>query len=322
MKRLKKFIICILSVCLFIASLTACSDNTADTNADSAEVSVVTTIFPIYDWVKNITGNTQGLVYLDKSGIDMHSFEPTASDILTIAQADVLICIGGVSDEWVDAAVSSSQNENIRVIKLIEITGGLTEETVDGMQDDEDEHHNETDASEYDEHIWLSLKNAQKAVSAIAQTLSEINPENSELYLNNAKNYNLKLAELDKKYADAVASAEKSTLLFADRFPFRYLTEDYGIEYYAAFPGCSAESEASFETVTFLIEKTKELSLEYIIILESSDGKLADTVANETGADILTLDSCQAVTSEDVESGKTYLSVMEENLAILTEALS
>lgn len=319
---MKKFIICILSVCLIAVSLAACSDNTADTNADSAEVSVVTTIFPIYDWVKNITGNTQGLEYLDKSGIDMHSFEPTASDILTIAQADVLICIGGVSDEWVDAAVSSSQNENIRVIKLIEITGGLTEETVDGMQDDEDEHHNETDASEYDEHIWLSLKNAQKAVSAIAQTLSEINPENSELYLNNAKNYNLKLAELDKKYADAVTSAEKSTLLFADRFPFRYLTEDYGIEYYAAFPGCSAESEASFETVTFLIEKTKELSLEYIIILESSDGKLADTVANETGADILTLNSCQAVTSEDVESGKTYLSVMEENLAILTEALS
>ncbi len=317
---MKKLFICILSVILLAASLTACSDNTSDNKNDYDGLSVVTTIFPVYDWVKNITGSTQGLVYLDKSGIDMHSFEPTANDILTIADADIFICIGGVSDEWVDATVESSANKDIRVIKLMDITGGLITETVDGMQ--EDEHHHDADISEYDEHIWLSLKNAQTAVSSIAKTLAEIDTQNSKLYLQNAESYNKKLAELDGKYKNAVANAEKDTLLFADRFPFRYLTEDYGIKYYAAFPGCSAESEASFETITFLIEKTKELSLEYIIILESSDGKLANTVSSETGAEILVLNSCQSVTSEDIETGKTYLSVMEDNLAILTEALS
>lgn len=315
---MKKILICLLAIFVISASFTSCTDNSSDINNDkNSSISVVTTIFPIYDWVKNITGDTATVSYLDGSGIDMHSFEPTANDIIALADADVFICIGGISDEWVDAAVSSSENDNLTVIKLIDITGGLYEETVEGMQ----EHDHEADTAEFDEHIWLSLKNAQTAVSAIAEKLGEIDTANKELYLTNAKDYNNKLSELDGRFAQAVASAEKNTLVFADRFPFRYLTECYSIEYYAAFPGCSAESEASFETITFLIEKTKELQLNYIIILENSDSKIADTVAVETGAEILTLDSCQSVTAKEIENGKTYLSVMEENLAILTEAL-
>ncbi|MBQ8209027.1 MAG: zinc ABC transporter substrate-binding protein [Clostridia bacterium] len=317
---MKKIFIYILSLCLLLISLTSCAD-TQQNGDDDASLTIVTTIFPIYDWVRNITGSTDGIVYLDGSGIDMHSFEPTANDIITLANADIFICIGGASDEWVDAAVSSCANENLTVIKLIDITGGLTEEAVEGMQE-EDDHGHDTDTSELDEHIWLSLKNAQTAVSAIAKALGELDTVNRDTYLSNAENYNQKLTELDGRYAQTVASAEKNTLIFADRFPFRYLTEDYSLNYYAAFPGCSAESEASFKTITFLIEKTKELQLDYIIILENSDGKLAGTIADETGAKALTLNSCQSVTSTEIENGKTYLSVMEENLAILTEALS
>lgn len=321
---MKKIFICILSLILLIVSLTACGTNTAKNEQSSekvnstASLSIVTTIFPIYDWVKNITGSDSNLIYLDESGIDLHSFEPTANDIITLSKADVFVCIGGSSDEWVDAAVKSSGNENLTVIKLIEITGGLVEKTVEGMQKEDAEH----DTSEYDEHIWLSLKNAQTAVKAIAETLGELDGTNKAQYLTNADSYNSKLLSLDEKYSRTVEASEKNTLLFADRFPFRYLTEDYGIEYYAAFPGCSAESEASFETITFLIEKTQELELDYIIILESSDGKLAQTISSETGAEILTLNSCQSVTNTNIENGSSYISVMEENLAILTEALS
>lgn len=317
---LKKFFICILSLCLILISFTSCTDTTVQNDNKDGSLSIVTTIFPIYDWTKNIAGDNLNVTYLDGSGIDMHSFEPTAKDIITIADADIFICIGGESDSWVESAVNSSENDNLVVLKLIDITGGLTEEIVDGMQHDEYSH--EADVSEFDEHIWLSLKNAQTCVSAIAEKLGELDTANKEIYLSNAKNYNSELAELDNKYTQTVKSAKKKTLIFADRFPFRYLTEDYSIEYFAAFSGCSAESEASFETITFLIEKTKELGIEYLIILENSDGKLADTVAAETAAKILTLNSCQSVTSTEIKNGKTYLSVMEENLSVLTEALS
>lgn len=320
MKQLKKFFICILALCFISVSFTSCTDSALQNEKNDGSLSIVTTIFPIYDWVKNIAGEASEVIYLDGSGIDMHSFEPTAKDIITLSDADIFICIGGESDEWVDGAVSSSENNDLVVIKLMDITGGLKEEIVEGMQ--EDEHTHEADVSELDEHIWLSLKNAQTCVSAIAENLGELDAENKELYLSNADNYNSKLADLDKRYSQAVASAEKNTLIFADRFPFRYLTQDYSIEYFAAFSGCSAESEASFETITFLIEKTNELGIEYLIILENSDGKLADTIADETEAKILTLNSCQSVTSTEIENGKTYLSVMEENLSVLTEALS
>lgn len=317
---MKKLLICISVICLLILPLTACSETQPENNTDNAPVSIVTTIFPVYDWVKNITGSDNGVIYLDGNGTDMHSFEPTAQDIIRLSQADIFICIGGVSDEWVDAAVSSSGNKNLTVLKLIDITGGLAEESVDGMQTDE--HHHDADTSELDEHIWLSVRNAKKCVDAITENLCRINPSDKEVYLKNADIYINKLTDLDNRFLQITNSASNKTLLFADRFPFRYFAEDYGIDYYAAFPGCSAESEASFETLTFLIEKTKELQLGYIIVLENSDGRLAATIADETGAAILTLNSCQSITEKEISDGKTYLSVMEENLAILTEALS
>ena len=321
MKKIKQILLLLTALLLTLSCLTACNaDRTqkepATGGADGSSLKIVTTIFPIYDWVKNITGSDT-VVYLDENGIDLHSFEPTAQDILSLADADVFIYIGGESDKWVENAVKTANNPSLTTIALLDAVVTLEEETVEGM-----ETHEEEDEAVADEHIWLSLKQAQHCVTAIADTLMQKDPANASHYKANAEAYNEKLASLDSQYAEAVQNAKRQTLLFADRFPFRYLTEDYNLTYYAAFPGCSAESEASFETLAFLIDKTKELSLPYILVLEGSDGKIAKTVATDTGADILTLNSCQSVTADDVRNGMTYLSVMESNLQLFTEALN
>ncbi|MBO5933917.1 MAG: zinc ABC transporter substrate-binding protein [Clostridia bacterium] len=313
---MKKFFIFILSLALIVTVFSSCQQ--PETTQEKDGITVVTTIFPVYDWTCNVAGDNCNVIYLDESGTDMHSFEPTAKDILTLAQADVFIHIGGVSDEWVEGAIESANNPELITLSLMDVTGVLEEEIIDGMEHDDDDDH---DTAEYDEHIWLSLRKAKVAVSAIAETLSKADNANKDKYTANAENYNAKLTSLDGKFSDCVNNAKQKTLLFADRFPFRYFTEDYSLEYFAAFPGCSAESEASFETMTFLIEKTKELSLPCILIIENSDSRIAQTISNETGAEILSLNSCQSVTKNDIDNGMTYLSAMEKNLQTITEAL-
>ena len=313
---MKKLFIFILSLVLIVTVFSSCQK--PETTQEKDGITVVTTIFPVYDWTRNVAGDNCNVIYLDESGTDMHSFEPTAKDILTLAQADVFIHIGGVSDEWVNGAVESANNPELITLSLMDVTGVLEEEIIDGMEHDDDDDH---DIAEYDEHIWLSLRKAKVAVSAIAETLGKADNANKDKYTANAESYNAKLTSLDGKFSDCVNNANQKTLLFADRFPFRYFTEDYSLEYFAAFPGCSAESEASFETMTFLIEKTKELSLPYILIIENSDSKIAQTISNETGAGILSLNSCQSVTKNDINNGITYISAMEKNLQTITEAL-
>lgn len=317
--KIKKIISVVLILCFAAVMFSSCDKTPADSenesvSTDDGGLKIVTTIFPIYDWVKNITGGGN-VVYLDGNGIDLHSFEPTANDIVKLSDADMFIYIGGESDKWVDNAVKSADNSKLVTLSLIELTGSLEEETVEGMESDEED-------TAADEHIWLSLKKAKTAVTSIADALCKADAKNADTYNANAKAYINKLSELDKEYEETVASSKNKTLLFADRFPFRYLTEDYGIGYYAAFPGCSAESEASFETMSFLINKTKELKLPCIIKIDGSDGKIADTVSEATDAKILTMNSCQSVTDKDIDGGMTYLSVMEENLNIIKEALS
>ncbi|MBR5233891.1 MAG: zinc ABC transporter substrate-binding protein [Clostridia bacterium] len=315
---MKKLVLLLLSFIL-IFSFTACTDYTPDIPENDGKPVVVTTVFSVYDWTRNITGDKCNVIYLDRSGADMHSFEPVASDIALISKADVFIHIGGVSDKWVASAIESANNDSLKVLSLMTVTGVLEEETVEGMQTHD---HEDKNTDEFDEHIWLSLRKAQTSVDAICKVLCESDSVNAETYKANADAYNSKLNALDGKFVSLMSGATRNTILVADRFPFRYLTEDYGIEYFAAFPGCSAESEASFETMTFLIEKTKELSLPCILIIENSDGKLADTITRETGAKVLTLGSCQSVTQAEAENGLTYLSVMENNLTTLMEALS
>ena len=320
------------------------TEATQEAAADS--ISVVTTIFPEYDWVKQIVGDASGveLTNLLDNGADLHNYQPTAEDIKKIATCDLFIYVGGESDEWAEDAIKTAVNPNQQVINLMDVLKDSVkeEEVVEGMQEEEHDHDHEGEAEdeheeeaeeeheheeevEYDEHVWLSLKNAATCVKAIADSLETIDGTNADMYKANVDSYINDINALDAKYADAVNAATGKTLLFGDRFPFRYMVDDYGLDYYAAFVGCSAETEASFETIKFLSEKVDELGLKTLLTIENSDNKIADTIianTNSKDAQILAMDSMQSSTSADYENGVTYLSIMKNNLKVLTEALN
>ena len=290
---------------------------------------IIATIFPEYDWVMNVLGdNPAGVevtLLLDK-GVDLHSFQPSADDIMKVTTCDMLIYAGGESDDWVGDILKEAANQNMRQLNLIEILGdqAKTEELVEGMEGHDHDHEHTDRDEEYDEHVWLSLRNAEIFVRKIAEELSGLDPENAGLYQENAESYCADLKALDEEYVRAVSEAEKKTLLFGDRFPFRYLTDDYGLEYYAAFAGCSAETEASFETVAFLAQKTDELGLGTVLTIDGSDRRIAETIISATkekNQQILTLDSMQSATGKDAEAGSDYLSIMRSNLEVLKQAL-
>ncbi len=338
---MKKNISFIIAVLLIAGCLSACGSGSVQPAAESGRLRIVTTIFPEYDWVINVLGDSRAkadVSMLLDTGVDLHSFRPTAADILKISDCDLFIYVGGESDDWVDDALREAENKDMIVINLLDVLGDAVkeEETVEGMQEeehghgheDEDEHdedrEHEEDEAEYDEHVWLSLKNAAILVNGISDAVGKIDPDNAEAYKRNSEAYIEKLNALDDDYRTAVSAASFSTLLFGDRFPFRYLTDDYGLSYYAAFVGCSAETEASFETVTFLAQKVDELSLPAVMTIEGTDHRIAETIVQNTRTkdqQILTVDSMQSVTAKDVENGTTYLSIMEKNLSVLKDAL-
>lgn len=336
---MKKFLASILVLLLAIGCFTGCKAG-SDPSKDG-KFKIVTTIFPEYDWVKSILGDNPAkaeiTLLLDK-GVDLHSYQPTADDIMKISTCDLFIYVGGESDGWVKKALQEANNKNMVVINLLEVLGDSVkeEEIVEGMQaeehDHEDEDHDHEDGDhdhedgekEYDEHVWLSLRNAVKLVDSISKGMQKADANNAKTYEANAKAYIEKLKALDAEYEKAVTEASVKTVLFGDRFPFRYLTDDYDLKYYAAFVGCSAESEASFETITFLSGKVDELGLKAVITIEGQDHRIAETIVQNTkekNQKILTLDSLQSKTSKDVKNGATYLSVMEKNLSVLKEAL-
>ena len=296
-------------------------------NKSGSRLSIVTTVFPCYDWVREIAGSKISgidLTMLLDNGTDMHSFQPAAKDIVKISSCDVFIYVGGESDEWVEDALKEAVNKDIRTVNLMDLLGDsvVEEETVEGMQAEDEEEGEE--GPEYDEHVWLSLLNAQVLVTGIADAMAQADPENASFYENNAGTYNSKLGELDGRYRAAVKDSDKDTILFCDRFPFRYLTDELGLDYYAAFSGCSAEAEASFETVVFLSGKIDELGLSSVLVIDGSDQKIAKTVIENTRSkdmDILVMDSMQSTTTADSSKGVTYLSVMESNLEVLVKAL-
>lgn len=293
-------------------TLTACA---APGVREDGKLKIVATIWPEYEWVQAVLGeNPAGaeVTLLVDSGVDPHSFQPAVSDIMELYTCDLLIYLGATSDQWVGDALEGEVDPDLVTLPLME---EVAEELCYEEHDHEDHHH-----EEYDEHIWLSLKKAQTLVSAIARTLGTVDPENAAVYAANAESYNAQLAALDAEYAAAVAGVEHDTLVFADRFPFLYLTEDYGLHYEAAFPGCSAETEASFATIMRLAEAVDEEGLGAVCVIDGADGSIARTVVESTekkNAEILTLNSMQS----KLEEGDTYLSIMEENLNVLKQAL-
>lgn len=307
---------------ILIFTVILCSFCSCTAVKDEEKLSIVTTIFPEYDWVKNIIGENEekiDLTLLVDDGSDLHSYQPSVEDIVKISSCDIFIYIGGESNKWVDDVLKDAVNKEMTVIDLMKVPGNSVkqEEIVEGMQTDGED----DGETEYDEHIWLSLKNAVALTSAITEALCNKDKENEAVYTANYKKYKASLEKLDGEYSSTIKSAKRDTILFGDRFPFRYLTDDYNLNYYAAFVGCSSESEADFKTISFLSEKADELSLPFIITLENSDKKIADTIIDNTKSKnqkIITMNSMQS----SVDDGQTYISIMEDNLNSLNKALN
>lgn len=323
MSKKKFFILVLVALCCIVGIIAL--PKAAKKNK---KFSVVTTIFPIYDWAREVGAGNSNIEYtmLLNNGADLHSFQPSVKDIAKVSSADIFIYVGGESDEWVEDVLRTVKNKNLKAINLMDALESriLEEELVEGMQGEEEEEEGEEEEVEYDEHIWLSLKNASLCVEEISRAFISSDESNSSLYSSNASAYCSKLSDLEKQYSSACAGAKNKTLVFADRFPFRYLVQDYGLDYYAAFSGCSAETEASFQTVKFLVDKIDELDLDNIFVIESSDKKLAKTIIENSkrhDRNILVLDSMQSISKNDVEGGKTYLGLMQSNLDQLKKGL-
>lgn len=340
------------------------SENTIEQNSiekgNSNKISIVCTTFPQYDWVKNILGEEAERFYVTlllDNGVDMHSYQPAVKDIATAGSSDLFIYVGGESDTWVEDALKEAKNKDLKAINLMETLDNFVkeEEVVEGMQEErkslghsheksskekqeqtqKESHENSQEINgqkeaadeepEYDEHIWLSIRNAEIMVKNIEKAIEQLDSDNAKVYQNNAENYIKKLDTLDKQYANTIQNAKYKAILFGDRFPFRYMTDDYDLKYYAAFAGCSAETMAGFETVTFLAKKADELRLPVILTIENSDGRIAEAVKSNTtkkNQKILAMNSLQSVTKEQIADGITYLQVMQENLSVLSEALN
>ncbi len=336
---MKKYLSILIAAIMMAGFLSACGNGNAISGGNE-KLQIVTTIFSEYDWVMNILGENpagaEATMLLD-SGVDLHSYQPTADDILKISTCDLFIYVGGESDKWVEDALKEATNKDMVVIDLLEVLGESVkeEEVVEGMQEEHDHNHEDGDHDEgkheheegeveYDEHVWLSLRNASVLTGKISDAIQSIDPANADLYKTNTASYQEKLNALDGEYKNAVAGGSVNTILFGDRFPFRYLVDDYGLDYYAAFVGCSAETEASFETITFLAGKVDELSLHAVITIEGTDHRIAETIVQNSQThdqQILTMDSMQSTTARDVENGASYLSIMESNLEVLRDAL-
>lgn len=340
------------------------SENTIEQNSiekgNSNKISIVCTTFPQYDWVKNILGEEAerfNVTLLLDNGVDMHSYQPAVKDIATAGSSDLFIYVGGESDTWVEDVLKEAKNKDLKAINLMETLGNSVkeEEVVEGMQEEreylghsheksskekqeqtlKESHENSQEINgqkeaadeepEYDEHIWLSIRNAEIMVKNIEKAIEQLDSDNAKVYQNNAENYIKKLDTLDKQYANTIQNAKYKAILFGDRFPFRYMVDDYDLKYYAAFAGCSAETMAGFETVTFLAKKANELQLPVILTIENSDGRIAEAVKSNTtkkNQKILAMNSLQSVTKEQIADGITYLQVMQENLSVLSEALN
>lgn len=316
---MKRIIVLLLSALMVLSVLSGCDKK----NDNDNKLKVVTTTFPIYDWVKEILKDEDvDVSLLQDNGVDLHSYQPSIEDIAKINNADVFMYVGGESG--LESGLES--NKGVKVINLMEVLGDdvKNEEIVEGMEDEHEsghEHGLESDGHESDKHIWLSLRNAKKCVEAIKDVLCELDPTNMDRYKKNAEEYIEKLELLDQKYMEVVSNSKNNTLVFGDRFPFRYLVDDYNLNYYAAFAGCTSESEASFNTITFLAKKLDELKLTSILTIEGNNHKIAETIIKNTenkDQAILTLNSMQGRILE----GETYLSIMEANLEVLKKALN
>lgn len=313
---MKKFLSIILLCAVLGALLSGCGAVPA-APADSGKLSVVATIFPAYDFAREIVGDAGNVTMLVPPGSEIHSYEPTPQDITTIQNCDIFIYNGGDSDAWVDDILSSIGGD-ITVVRMTDCVAQVTEEAKEGMYVHEDE---KTGGPEYDEHVWTSPVNAQKITAAIAAAAEAKDPADAEFFKTNLASCTAELQKLDAAFRKVVQNAKSKTLIFADRFPARYFTEEYGLDYFAAYPGCAEDSEPAAKTVAFLIDKVREEKTPYVLYIEFSNQKMADTICEDTGCGKLEFNSCHNVSKADFENGVSYLDLMWKNVDTVRKAL-
>ena len=327
MKKLVSIFLSTVIICSLF-SISGCGKTEKVQNSDG-KISIVTTIFPYYDFVRQLAGDKADVRLLLSPGSDPHSYEPTPSDIVAIENCDLFIYNGGESDEWVDGVLSSIENKNVKVMKMMEYVTLRHEQSMDHNHehaehedmDDNDEGHDHEEGEEYDEHIWTSIRNAERMSASIADELISVDSKNSDYYNEKKADYISSLDSLDKKFTEVANNKKRDTLVFGDRFPFLYFVSDYDLGYECAFPGCSHETEPSTAVVSHLIDFTRENNIPVVFYLELSSGKIAQIISEDSSAKTMQFSSCHNVTKEDFENGATYVSVMEQNLEALKEAL-
>ena len=326
--------IVVLSVVLLILALgvTGCAPNTAAKNADNpGKISIVTTIFPVYDFARAVAGDQAELTMLVKPAAEVHSYDPSPADIIKIQDADVFIYIGGENDAWVSTILESMDISDKKIIRLMDAVKPVAEETVEGMEAEAEEvtaENTEKESApaepeiEYDEHIWTSPKNAILMVDEIAAALAEVDTSNAAVYTNNAAAYTAQIQAVDDEIAGIVTASPNKLLVFGDRFPFRYFVDEFGLEYQAAFPGCSTDTEASAGTLAYLMNTIQEQNIKYVYYIELSNQNIARAISEQTGAQQLQLHSAHNVTKDDFEAGVTYVSIMQQNAENLRKGLT
>ncbi len=328
---MRKIVSLLFAMVLVAGLFTACGEkpeNIAENLKNGKKLKVVTTIYPQYDFAKKIGGDHVEVKMLLKPGMETHSYEPSPKDIAAIKNADIFLCIGSHNEAWVDTIFESMEGAKPAVIKMMDCVDLLDAQIVEGMehnhQHDEHDEHNEHDEHSHsiDEHVWTSPQNAIKIVKIIADRMIEKDEINMREYEANAKSYIKELEDLDKEFKNVVNNGKRTTILFADRFPFRYLAAEYGLDYYAAFTGCSSETEADAGTIVFLKNKVTEEKLPVVFTIEMANGKMADAICEDTGAKKLVLHSCHNLTKDELEAGEDYISIMNKNLKNLEEALN
>lgn len=285
-------------------------------NAEDKKFSIITTNFPAYDFARAVAGDQAQIKMLLKPGVDMHGYEPSPEDIIDIENCSLFIYTGGESDEWVEGILENTRN--INTLRMMDAVKPVKEEIVEGMESEEED----KEEVEYDDHVWTSLRNAQLIIDAIQNRLSEIYPDERASFAQNSANYKTRLADLDQKFQSIVDNSSRRTLVFGDRFPLRYFVDDYNLEYFAAFPGCSEQNEASSKAISYLVNKIKTEEIPVVLKIELTSDDIAQTIANETGAKVLVFSAAHNISAEDFENGRTYADIMEANLAVLEEALN
>jgi zinc transport system substrate-binding protein len=314
----RKILFFILTLAAVISGMNGCKQNKSSVIRNSnGKINVTATIFPPFDFVRRIAGDRVNLSMLLPPGSESHSFEPSPRDIITVQNSDVFIYAGGNSDKWVGRILQSMNTDNMNILAIIETADTVEEEIVEGMEEDNDEDENAV----YDEHVWTSPKNAILISRAITALLCETDPANAAFYRQNAAEYGEELMQLDAAFNEVIAGAKRDTIVFADRFPFRYFADAYGLSYFAAFPGCSTETEPSAATVAFLINKIRAEKIPVVFHIELSNERMADTISGETGAKKLLLHSCHNISKRDFDTGLGYLELMRRNIECLQEAL-